>query len=227
LIIAQQIAAAGGVIRRSCTVPATFIWFLFDWRGRIGRSAYRIALLVFALLVAAIGFSPIRADAFLIGMTALQLVTQAALDAKRLHDIGRSAWWIAWTNAACVAAGFALAMLAPEAIAVLREAMADTIGAAASASPVVCIVVAGAALGAALRSTWLWMPNSRPAGAIYDHDPRSVRALAASTEEGSSLDADALIAKALADQAAALAAVARDGKAPSKPNRKPFGRRAA
>jgi hypothetical protein len=208
-------------------VPATFLWFLFDWRGRIGRSAYRIALLVFALLVAAIGSAPIRADAFLIGMTALQLVVQAALDAKRLHDIGRSAWWIGWTNAICIAAGFALAMLAPESIATLRESLADTIGAAAAASPVACIVVAGAGLGAALRSTWLWMPNTRPAGAIYDHDPRSARAAAASTEEGASLDPDALIAKALAERAAALEAVARAAKAPSKPNRKPFGRRAA
>jgi uncharacterized membrane protein YhaH (DUF805 family) len=208
-------------------VPATFLWFLFDWRGRIGRSAYRIALLVFALLVAAIGFSPIRADAFLIGMTALQLATQAALDAKRLHDIGRSAWWIGWTNAICVAAGFALTILAPESIEILREALVDTIGAAAAASPVLCIVVAGAGFGAALRSTWLWMPDSRPAGAIYDYDPRADRASAASTDEGSSLDPDALIAKALAEQAAALEAVARAGKAPAKRIRKPFGRRAA
>lgn len=76
-----------------------------DFRGRSQRKEFWIfsaALLVviFALLVIVTAISPetdaaedTRAKAILVGMVLLGL-PQTALMARRLHDIGRSGWWM-------------------------------------------------------------------------------------------------------------------------------------
>jgi uncharacterized membrane protein YhaH (DUF805 family) len=214
---------------RKRDVPATFFWFLFDWRGRIGRSPYRIAWLVVALFAAALDYLPTGMGAFLLGFAALQLIVAAALDAKRLHDIGLSALWLVATSVAGVAVAAFLVDSSPALAHALSEKLAGPIGARAAASPLVCIVVAGLGLGAAVRSPFLWTLGSRAGGAAYEHDPRA-RAEEAGAVDGATIaGADAAIAQALIDrrlqQAAARAAAvaAEDRKSP----RKTFGRRAA
>jgi uncharacterized membrane protein YhaH (DUF805 family) len=212
---------------------ATFLWFLFDWRGRLKAGSYRIALLVLAGTVAALHVVPFRNPNFLLGIAATQLLIQASLDAKRLHDIGRSATWILLTSAAGVAGFAKLYTSMPDLMPALMERMAEQIGPQAN-SPVAFIAFAGLTMAAALRSPLLSVVGSRESGAAYDHDPLA-RVKAKGDGETSKLDADALIAKALEehrlkDAAAAMRQTA-ERSAPSGAGaigaRKAFGRRVA
>jgi hypothetical protein len=177
---------------------------------------------------------PLRTPAFLIGLTAAQFIVQAALDAKRLHDIGRSALLVVWTSVLGVVATIGVVLQWPAVSASLTEYVADSIGPLAK-TPLVGAVVGGLLLAAALRSSWLWAPKSKAAGDIYDYNPLAARLEAAGQVGKSSLDADALIAKALEDQrlkdaAAAMRQAIAEGRPPAQPMhgpRKSFGRRSA
>lgn len=212
-------------------MPATFLWFLFDWRGRIGRSAYRIAILVLALVVGALQLAPDNLRPLLIGVVALQVVVQAALDAKRLHDIGMSAFWVVATSLASVGATAALAVGYPDALTLMTEQLAEIIGPHAAGEPAAAIALAGLGLAAFVRSTLLWLPKSRSAGDVYAYDPLHGRLAAAGAETSSAIDADRLIAQALAESRTRdLRATLKDmqrpaGAAPG--SRKSFGRRTA
>ena len=72
-------------------MPATILWFLFDWRGRLGARPYRFSILALGVTVAGLEVIPFRSPNFLGALVAAQILIQAALDAKRLHDIGQSA----------------------------------------------------------------------------------------------------------------------------------------
>lgn len=209
-------------------MPATFLWFLFDWRGRIGRSPYRIAILTLTLTSAVLQIAPLRATALFAGMTTVQLIVSAALDAKRLHDIGQSAIWVAITGALGVGGVAAFAWSSPEAAALLTQALAGSLGPLAVHLPA-CIAAAGLAAAAALRSPFLWAVNSKPSGAVYDYNPRA-RA-SADPAPASTVSADEAIARALAEQKRRqrIAGPASAPRATAAPGveRKSFGRRVA
>lgn len=190
-------------------MPVHFLWFLFDWRGRIGRSAYRTAMLVLALSVSALQLAPDQLHGILVGLLLGQLVVQAALDAKRLHDIGLSAIWVPATSIACISAAAALASVSPEAAAMLGRHAQDIFGPAADKAGLKAILLTGLEAGALLRSSLLWAPKSNAGGDVYEYAPGNAR-LAALDAEGPTLsDADALIAKALAAQAEQAGKTAR------------------
>ncbi|MDE2363373.1 MAG: DUF805 domain-containing protein [Hyphomicrobiales bacterium] len=210
-------------------MPATFLWFLFDWRGRLGRRPYGTSTLALGVAGAALGLVPYRNVAFLVSLAAIQLVIQAALDAKRLHDIGLSAKWVAISSVACVAIAQRLYYMQPALAKLVTSWTEDSIGEAAQ-NPTLCILAAGLVGAAALRSAALMAPKSSEKGAIYAYDPL-VKLKSAGESRHDSLDADALIAKALADQrlkdaAAAMQRVAADSQRTFAPA-KIFGRRSA
>lgn len=210
-------------------MPATFLWFLFDWRGRLAAPPYRIAILTLAATVGALQIVPFRNPNLLLGIAAAQLFIQASLDAKRLHDIGRSASWVALTSVAGVALFARLHATMPEVAAATSERLVGIIGPLAH-EPIVAILFSGLAGAAALRSTILASLRSSEEGAAYDHDPLA-RAKKAGDDESSNLDADALIARALEDRrlqeaASAMRQAAPRGAAPLPgAPRKTFGRR--
>ncbi len=206
-------------------MPATFLWFLFDWRGRVGPRSYRRAILVIATIAGLLEFIPARNPDFLLGLASAQLLVQAALDSKRLHDIGRSAAWIFISGGLCGAAVAGLILPSPELAAALTETMRKSIGPAAN-SAWVSIVFAAMTLAAALRAAVLATRGSNNAGAAYDYDPRAGRIAATGEGSGSRLDADALIARAMAEQKHKEKAAAGQ-VAPQSGVRKTFGRRAA
>ena len=109
----QRLRKFGFRRSREREMPTTFLWFLFDWRGRLDRGGYRLAILVIALMAMALEIVPFRNPDFLLGLASIQLFVQAALDSKRLHDIGRSAAWIFGTSAIGVAAVARLVLPSP------------------------------------------------------------------------------------------------------------------
>lgn len=183
-------------------MPAQFLWFLFDWRGRIGRGPYRIAVLVLALFVASLELAPQSLHGLLVGVLGLQLVVQAALDAKRLHDIGLSAVWIAITSLGCIAGAAVLAGQSPELLAIVGRHAQEILGANADKSGPLAIALAGLEAGALLRMSLLWRPKSKAAGDAYAFAQGGARPAETMRDEPSGLDADALIARALAEQQA-------------------------
>ena len=217
-------------------MPATILWFLFDWRGRLGAPAYRRSIFALGATVAGLEFIPFRSPYFLLGLVSAQILVQASLDAKRLHDLGKSAVWVFVTTGVCVGGVAWLFMAMPDIAGVLTDKMAESVGPLAK-NPAICIAFAGIALAAALRSVVLSWGGPSEAGAIYDHDPIARRLEAVTAEsEKSRLDADALIAKALEDRrlqeaAAAMRQAAAEGRAFSpragglQSARKSFGRR--
>lgn len=183
-------------------MPAQFLWFLFDWRGRIGRGPYRIAVLVLSLLVASLELAPQSLHGLLVGVLGLQLVVQAALDAKRLHDIGFSATWIAISSLGCIAGAAALAAQSPDVLALLAQHAREILGPAADKSGPLTIVLTGLEAAAVLRMSLLWTPKSNAAGDAYALAPAKDRRAGFDAPESSAAGADALIARALAEHKA-------------------------
>ena len=206
-------------------MPAQFLWFLFDWRGRIGRGPYRIAVLALALFVASLELAPQSLHGLLVGVLGVQLVVQAALDAKRLHDIGFSAAWIGITSLGCIAGAAALAAQSPDILALLARHAQEILGPAADRSGPLTIVLAGLEAGAVLRMSLLWGPKSDAAGDAYVFEPGKARLTVAEAVETSKVDADALIARALAEQKARKPTQEGRAVAPPAGARKTFGAR--
>ncbi len=212
---------------------ATFLWFLFDWRGRLRAGPYRLSMIILGVTVAALHIVPFHNPNLLVFIAGTQLFIQASLDAKRLHDAGLSAIWVLLTSAAGIALFAALHIYQPELTPMLMERLATQIGPQAQ-SPFVFVVFSGLAVTAGFRTTFLSARGSQEAGAIYEHDPLA-RVKAAGDGDKPKLDADALIAKALEEKRLQDAAAAmRQAAAPRAPSgsgalgaRKAFGRRVA
>lgn len=212
-------------------MPTHFLWFLFDWRGRISRSSYRTAILILALFVASLKLAPDKLHSLLVGVLVAQLIVQAGLDAKRLHDIGFSAVWVPIISFACVGAAGALAMQAPELLSMVSRHVNDMMGPAASEGGPLAIVVTGLSAAAVLRTALLWHPKSNAGGDVYNFQPGQGRA-GADVDDKSALSAEALIAKALAEQKAKMlkegatpVAAAPSRAMPAGGARKSFGMR--
>lgn len=211
-------------------MPRHFLWFLFDWRGRVARGPYRIAVLVLALFVTALELAPDGLHRVLALVLILQLVVQAALDAKRLHDIGFSAMWVAISSLGCIAGAAALASQSPEALELIGQHVHEILGPAADKGGPLAIALAGLEAAALVRTTLLWIPKSNAGGDAFDFAPgrRSVDVV----ESASKLDADALIARALAEEKARAVDVAASATQKSRSQsfgagapRKTFGAR--
>ncbi|MCC0003176.1 MAG: DUF805 domain-containing protein [Methylobacteriaceae bacterium] len=203
-------------------MPRHFLWFLFDWRGRVARGPYRIAVLVLALFVTALELAPEGLHRLLVGVLILQLVVQAALDAKRLHDIGFSAMWVAISSLGCIAGAAALASQAPEALELIGQHVHEILGPAADKGGPLAIALAGLEAAALLRTSLLWIPKSNAGGDAYDFAP-GLRG-ATIDESASKLDADALIARALAEESARAADSATSAAAGAQsPRSQSFG----
>ena len=217
-------------------MPTTFLWFLFDWRGRISRSAYRIAILALAVFIALIYVVPTRVPALLAGLAALQLIVSMALDAKRMHDIGASALLVTATSVGGVALIAAFAHYSPEAMATVSAQIEEKFGPLVGGHSAVCIAVSGLGLGSIVRWPFLSMMQSRDSGDAYAYAPAarvSDPALAPGKAEAKIAAAleQALIDRQLQDAAAALAKIANSAQPAAKTaaaaGRKTFGRRVA
>ena len=78
--------------------PATILLYPFDCRGVLGRAAYRRNLSVLVLVGALITRLDLLPGDAAWGWTILATAIGLSFDARRYHDMGRSAAWIVWAN---------------------------------------------------------------------------------------------------------------------------------
>jgi uncharacterized membrane protein YhaH (DUF805 family) len=78
--------------------PATILLYPFDWRGVLSRAAYRRNLTILVLTGALIKRLDLLPAGASLGWTLLAAAIGLSFDARRYHDIGWSAAWIAWAN---------------------------------------------------------------------------------------------------------------------------------
>ena len=74
-------------------------WFLFSFNGRINRKPYWIFLVLMVVLLAAVeGFTgDVNTEEFSSAFYLVSLLSvwpTLAVQAKRWHDVDRSAWWL-------------------------------------------------------------------------------------------------------------------------------------
>lgn len=70
----------------------------FDWRGVLSRADYRRNISILFLTGAIIKRLGLLPDAYSLAWTAIAIAIGLSFDARRYHDIGRSAAWIVWAN---------------------------------------------------------------------------------------------------------------------------------
>ena len=78
--------------------PTAILLYPFDWRGVLSRAAYRRNISVLVLAGALIKRLGVLPDAYHFAWTMVAVVIGLSFDARRYHDIGRSAAWIVWAN---------------------------------------------------------------------------------------------------------------------------------
>jgi len=88
----------------------------FDWRGVLSRAAYRRNISVLVLTGALIKRLGLLPDAYSLAWTALAFAIGLSFDARRYHDIGRSAAWIVWANLIAAALAIAAFQFVPNAL---------------------------------------------------------------------------------------------------------------
>jgi uncharacterized membrane protein YhaH (DUF805 family) len=96
--------------------PTAILLYPFDWRGVLSRAQYRrnFSILVLAgALISRLGLLP---DAYSFAWTAISVAVGLSFDARRYHDIGRSAAWIIWANLIAAALAIVLFQFIPNAL---------------------------------------------------------------------------------------------------------------
>jgi hypothetical protein len=78
--------------------PMTILLGLFDWRGVLSRAAYRRNLSILVLVNLLIGRLDLLHGPASEVWTVLSAAMGLSFDARRYHDLGRSAAWIVWAN---------------------------------------------------------------------------------------------------------------------------------
>jgi hypothetical protein len=182
---------------------ATIVLGLFDWRGVMSRAAYRRNISILVLVNLLIRRLDLLSGAAAFGWMALVTAIGLSLDARRYHDMGRSAAWIVWANLIAAAFAVAIFQFAPnilDAIPLPEDWRVDAAGAAIFGRLVIPALV-GVIGGNIIQSVWLASaPSAAPANPYAAQEPASQRA--ARSEDGEALDEAAL--QAIIDRHVAL-----------------------
>jgi uncharacterized membrane protein YhaH (DUF805 family) len=199
-------------------------WLFFGWRGRIDRLHFWAAMGglwiastpiygLMGLVARPLLQSPRGAMAFAGAMMMTAGYVRFAIMSKRLHDMGRSAWWCWAPIAILLVATF---MLASGFNGRLNERMFVGL--------LMGSFAAMALWGIAEFALLLWLGFARSRGGDLSFpDMPSSRPLPRAAEQGG-LDADAVIARALAERARPVGTATTAVRAPASPGGG-FGRR--
>jgi hypothetical protein len=143
--------------------PATIILGLFDWRGVMSRAAYRRNLSILVVLNLLIRRLDLLSGAAAFGWMALVTAIGLSLDARRYHDMGRSAAWIVWVNFIAAALAVAIFQLVPNVLGAIPLPEGWRVDAAGEAiiGRLIIPALVGAIGGNLVQSVWL---ASAPSG---------------------------------------------------------------
>lgn len=90
--------------------------YFFDWRGVLSRADYRRNISILFLVGALIRQLGLLPDAYSFAWTAIAVAIGLSFDARRYHDIGRSAAWIVWANLIAAASAVVVFQFIPNAL---------------------------------------------------------------------------------------------------------------
>jgi hypothetical protein len=149
--------------------PATIILGLFDWRGVMSRAAYRRNLSILVVLNLLIRRLDLLSGAAAFGWMALVTAIGLSLDARRYHDMGRSAAWIVWVNFIAAALAVAIFQLVPNVLGAIPLPEGWRVDAAGEAiiGRLIIPALVGAIGGNLVQSVWLASAPSAPAANPY------------------------------------------------------------
>ena len=137
--------------------PAAILLGLFDWRGVLTKAAYRRNLSILVLVDLLIGRLDILSGPASYGWMALATAMGLSFDARRYHDMGRSAAWIVWANLLFAAFAIALFQFIPNVLDYIplpEDWRVDAAGQAVFGRFVLPALI-GAILGNVVQSLWL------------------------------------------------------------------------
>ena len=206
---------------------ATIVLGLFGWRGVLGRAAYQRNLSILFLVNLIVGRLDLLSGAAAYGWLAAAVAMGLSFDARRYHDIGRSAAWIVWANVISVAAAIAIFQFIPnilDNIPLPEDWRLDH----AVFGRFVIPAVAGVVVGNFVQSLWL-----ASAGSADEPNPYAAPARRFLTPDGDEPDEAAL--QAIIDRHLAMRKLEIGPKAPLDPiarvatgdQHRRFGRRGA
>ena len=165
---------------------AAILLYPFDWRGVLSRGAYRRNASILVL----VGLIINRLD-LLPGMASLVWTAAAAamglsFDARRYHDIGRSAAWIVWANLIAAALTIAAFQFFPNMLGSvpLPERWRPDAAGEAILGRFALPAFAGVILGNIAQSIWLASAPSAAGDNPYAHAAARPRAAAAPEDDG-------------------------------------------
>jgi uncharacterized membrane protein YhaH (DUF805 family) len=150
-------------------VLVSLLWLLFDWRGRISRGTYRAGLLLTILLNETVAYATDASQATRLALTGLSFTIVLALEAKRYHDIDRSAAWIFWVNLVTVPIGLLVKAAAPDVFDLIASNHALPLNDLLPDIRLLPGAVFGLALGSMVKGVWLSFAPSSAGGNAYAH----------------------------------------------------------
>jgi uncharacterized membrane protein YhaH (DUF805 family) len=142
--------------------PAAILIYLFDWRGVMSRAAYRRNLSILILVDLLIGKLGVLSEPASYIWWVVATVMGLSFDARRYHDMGRSAAWIVWANIISAIIAIAIFQFIPNVLDYIplpEDWRVDAAGEAVFWRFVIPSIV-GVALGNVVQSLWLMTAGS-------------------------------------------------------------------
>jgi len=211
--------------------PAAILLYPFDWRGVLSRAAYRRNLSILVLVGLVIDRLGLLSGTASLVWAVLAAAMGLSFDARRYHDMGRSAAWIVWANLIAAALTIAAFQFFPNMLdsVPLPERWRPDPDGEAILGRVALPAVLGVVLGNIAQSLWLASAPSASGDNPYARPAARPRAAAAPEDDGPDEAAlQAIIDRHIAQrpfQARPVDAPAARTDAPLTGSPRPFGRR--
>lgn len=151
-----------------------FIWYFFDWRGRIGRLSFFAGYFGSAIIAVALERAARPWPILVFLVFSAGLLVNLSLEAKRWHDMGRSALWILWTSLG-IGFWFGFTMIAMVPWSSLAHPVRGAANGAAGASIIASLgywLLAGVVLPLLLKMGWLAFGRGAAGFNEYDFPER-------------------------------------------------------
>ncbi|HLW91627.1 MAG TPA: hypothetical protein VKS78_10035 [Roseiarcus sp.] len=137
--------------------PALLIIGFFDWRGALARGVYRRNMSILVLVSAIVRWLDLLHGGAFLAWTAAVWMMALSLNARRYHDMGRSAAWIVWANVIAAAVTIVAFQFAPNLLTYVPLPVFSGLdsGSQAVLGRFVLPAIVGAFIGNFMQAIWL------------------------------------------------------------------------